>query len=151
MKTLLTLLLTLVCLTSAFARIGETEQQIETRYGKPVADLTESGGTVSHRYRTAEWEIVVDYFNGKSGVEIFSRKDHGKFSQAGLARLLTQSAEGGEWIAGAKLDASAPRDVRQLVPGDGTIEWTQKNGRRAQFNLKYQDVMFDTVESVSSR
>jgi len=141
MKTTLAFLLALVCLTSAHARIGETERQIEARYGKAAADLRETG-VISH-HRNGKWDIIVHYRGGKSIVESFSRKDNGKLTLADVQRLLALSSEGGRWIPGARISSDGPLSIRGLVPGDGTIEWTQNNGRRATFIWKYQDLSFD--------
>ena len=51
--------LLLCCCASAFARIGETEQQIEARYGKSIGPLREGTEVLGKAYRSSGLTISV--------------------------------------------------------------------------------------------
>ncbi|MGC3992202.1 MAG: hypothetical protein QM796_21410 [Chthoniobacteraceae bacterium] len=62
--------------SSASARIGETAEQILTRYGqgKKVEDRLIATGAETWKYDKGDFNIEVVFINGVSAWEIFSRK-----------------------------------------------------------------------------
>lgn len=74
-------LILLVTASCVEARIGDTEAQIETRYGPALA--TKDGYIARHTRRFYDFKnygIEVDYVDGKSAVEYFRTKDHSPLS-----------------------------------------------------------------------
>jgi hypothetical protein len=65
---------------SAFARIGETEKQIEARYGKAVQTLR---ATKAYSYKG--FLVIVAFDNGVSGVEIYQKHDASPMSAAPIS------------------------------------------------------------------
>lgn len=98
MKTILIVLLTCA---SALARIGETEPQIEARYGKPIkrisaTDLPGPGHT--QMYKSAGIQIMVTFIDGASGSECYSKSSHGKLELSEVETILTANAGEKRWL-----------------------------------------------------
>jgi hypothetical protein len=71
------LLLFLLFLTvPAYARLDETTEQIEARYGKPLNDIKpESPATAANVYEKNGFHITVGFYEGKSYYEQFRKID----------------------------------------------------------------------------
>jgi hypothetical protein len=92
----LILLITASCVE---ARIGDTEAQIETRYGPAV--VKKDGYIERHTkrwYDFKNYQIEVEYVDGKSVVEYFRTKNHSPISAAETQIILTANAPWGEWV-----------------------------------------------------
>lgn len=94
---LLTLILTLAA--TASARIGETVEQLDARYGKPIR--TTAGPTGAARfekrtYKNEGLEIAVFVYLGRSHQEIFKKPD-GELSQEQVQKILTDNSFGSQW------------------------------------------------------
>jgi len=62
--------------TSAFARIGETRQEIDKRYGEGKRDdIQRLDGAESIKYHFSNYQIEVVFHDNKSIWEIFQRQD----------------------------------------------------------------------------
>jgi hypothetical protein len=79
------------CMT-AFARIGETEAQIESRYGKSFATVR-----LSKIYFYGEFFVVVSFANGKSGREIYVKRDSTALNETEIRSLLNANSNGTKW------------------------------------------------------
>jgi hypothetical protein len=91
--------ITLLMLVSpAFARIGETEQQIEARYGRSSRTLSKGNEPLQKLYRSSGLNIGVTYIDGVSQCEIFSKQDDSELSKNEIALLLEANAAGTKWI-----------------------------------------------------
>jgi hypothetical protein len=130
---------------SAFARIGETEAQIEARYGKPTKNVTASEFAltgVTRMYKSAGFEIVVTFVDGKSGSEYFSKGSYGKLDQSEVDTILAANA--GKW---AEIKADHPlynwRSQRWIL-GDMSsfvvADFDQINGNLSIFSKTFLDV-----------
>jgi hypothetical protein len=88
----------LLIATSAFARIGETEQQIEARYGKPIKLIggVPPGLEGIKRYQSAGLDIYVNFISGLSEEEYYS-KQYGKIERAEVDAILQANSQGKEW------------------------------------------------------
>ena len=71
------LLLFLLFLTvPAYARLDETTEQIEARYGKPLSDIKpENPATAANVYEKNGFHITVGFYEGKSYYEQFRKID----------------------------------------------------------------------------
>jgi hypothetical protein len=70
------LLCFLLLAVPAHARLGETTQQIEARYGKPIrATKPESPATDAQVYEKNGFRITVGYYEGKSYYEQYQKID----------------------------------------------------------------------------
>jgi hypothetical protein len=69
--------LALFATLTANARIGETQQEIATRYGegRKSGDRLKAPGAETWKYSAGGFSIEVVYVNGKSVWELFERKD----------------------------------------------------------------------------
>jgi hypothetical protein len=81
-----------LCGASTFARIGETEAQIEKRYGKPTFN---SSSTRSYFYKTLS--IIVAFDNGVSGIETYEKHDGASMSAREIRQLLDANGDGTKW------------------------------------------------------
>jgi len=70
------LLCLLLLAVPAYARLGETSEQIEARYGKPIkATKPEGPATDAEVYEKNGFQITVGYHEGKSYYEEFRKPD----------------------------------------------------------------------------
>jgi len=98
MKAVITfVILCAICASSAFARIGETEAQIEARYGKPVVTFSKGKERPRKGYLSAGFRITVSYLDGVSASEIYQKPDQSKLSQTEIDTLLAANSGGGTW------------------------------------------------------
>ena len=73
------LLCLLLSAIPAYARLGETTEQIEARYGKPIqATKPESPATDAEVYEKNGFQITVGYFERRSCYEQFRKVDPDK-------------------------------------------------------------------------
>lgn len=88
----------LMLVSAAFARIGETEQQIEARYGKATHTLSKGNEPLQKLYRSSGLDIGVTYIDGVSQIESFRKEDQSALSKNEIALLLEANAAGSKWI-----------------------------------------------------
>src|ERR1039457_4135935 len=70
------LLCFLLLAVPAYARLDETTEQIQARYGKPLSDIKpESPATVARVYEKNGFRIAVGFYEGKSYYEQFRKID----------------------------------------------------------------------------
>ncbi len=81
-----------LCVVSAFARIGETEAQIEKRYGKPTPSSSSTKG-----YFYKDLFIIVAFDNGVSGIETYEKRDGASMSAGEIRQLLDVNGDGTKW------------------------------------------------------
>ncbi len=81
-----------LCGATAFARIGETEMQIEKRYGKSTPS---SYSTKGYFYKNLF--IIVTFDNGVSGIETYEKRDVASISTGEIRRLLDANGGGTKW------------------------------------------------------
>jgi hypothetical protein len=68
----------------AFARLGQTEDQVNALFGKPVdPGKPDSDGITTNTYKnpTGEYIAVVQFLKGHSVAEAYSRVDRSKLSE----------------------------------------------------------------------
>ena len=82
----------LLCGATAFARISETEAQIEKRYGKPTPSFS---STTSYFYKALV--IIVTFDNGVSGIETYEKRDGASMSAGEIRQLLDANGDGTKW------------------------------------------------------
>jgi hypothetical protein len=69
----------LMLVSPAFARNGETEQQIEVRHGKTVRTLSRGNEPLQKLYRSPGVDIGVTYIDGVRQSELFTKHDKSEF------------------------------------------------------------------------
>jgi hypothetical protein len=93
---------------SAFARIGENEQQIATRYGTPIRSFNvpalNAGGTTK-MYKASGLEIIVTFIAGLSEEEYYVKAHNAKLDRSEVETLLNSNAGGKQW---KEVDKSHP-------------------------------------------
>lgn len=141
MKTILSLLLILSVSSSAFARIGESEQQVEARYGKPIAprvpgeDLGETKA-----YVCAGFLIAVTFVDGVSQREMYAKNDKSAITGAEVEVLLEANRGNLQW------GGSHPADQKPLP--FGVEEWRCIDQRsRVAFHDTRQHSFFVTTQA----
>jgi hypothetical protein len=86
---------------NGFAGIGEDEKQIEVRYGKAGKDLGTHGEVHEVGYASGGFLILVDYVNGISQREGFTKPDTSPLTDQNVKDILAMSAaEGTTWQEG---------------------------------------------------
>ena len=81
-----------LCGATAFGRIGETEAQIEKRYGKPTPSSSSTKG-----YFYKDLFIIVSFDDGVSGIETCEKRDGASMSAGEIRRLLDANGDGTKW------------------------------------------------------
>jgi len=103
MRTLLLALLALLGLTATVhARLGETEDAVITRYGKPKAKMHRAWGD-EEMFSMNGFNITVTFLNGVSRGELY-RITSGKITDDQVANLLSANGEGYSWEELPKTD-----------------------------------------------
>lgn len=82
----------------ASATIGETDAQIETRYGKPFKDITTETFGVMRGFISPGYVVGVKIIDGVSEMEMFSKMDQSDMSASEIAQLCKANGTG-EWKA----------------------------------------------------
>jgi hypothetical protein len=81
-------------ITSASARIGETEAQISARYGQSVGDIpTETFGKV-RGFMQPGYLVGVAFVNGISDMEMFSKTDQSEMTASEIEDFLKANGAG---------------------------------------------------------
>src|SRR6266550_9454200 len=84
----------------AFARLGQTEDQVSALFGKPTdPGKPDSDGITTNMYKnpTGEYLAVVQFLKGRSVAEAYSRVDRHKLSEKELSILIEGKADGNKW------------------------------------------------------
>lgn len=129
MKTILFLLILVLGVSaSAFARIGETTEQVDRRYGAPLETTKDKGE--SRRYSFRGFTVLVNFERGISQCEVYQKKDISRMTEAEIKGLLGANAGGSAW-----------RD--DADEGSDTYIYRSKDGRSriAIYNLRGHDLM----------
>ena len=85
----------------AFARIGQTEEQVSALFGKPIdAGTPDKEGVTTNMYKnpTGEYHALVQFLKDHSIAEAYSRVDGGKLSEKEMSIFLQGNSGGKEWI-----------------------------------------------------
>jgi len=77
---------------SGFGRIGDDEKQIEAIYGKPAKVLEETGSMRRVGYTAGAFAVVVDFLNGISRREGFTKPDTSQLNDEEIKQILNVSA-----------------------------------------------------------
>src|ERR1044072_6953661 len=81
--------------TSAFARIGETLEQLNKRYGHP--SQASRGNEVYRRYTFRGFSILVALDQGVSQCEVYEKGDGSRMSEGEILGLLEANAAKSPW------------------------------------------------------
>ena len=79
---------------TAQARIGDTEEQIRTRYGNPITVLPSrsSDAGLTKCYSSDGFSIAVTYLRGHSAREMFIKSDNSTITKTEIDRLINGRA-----------------------------------------------------------
>jgi hypothetical protein len=124
MKTLYTLTIAAFILStaSAFARIGETREQIDKRYGQGVhSDYQRLDGAETIKYHFNNFQVEVVFHDGKSIWEIFQRQNR-LIDTSDIKMLMKANAgEGHTWhydgVSRQWERSGSPQFIGYLWPG----------------------------------
>jgi hypothetical protein len=85
----------------AFARIGQTEEQVSALFGKSIDPGTpDKDGVTTNMYKnaTGDYLALVQFLKGRSIAEAYSRVDRAKLSEKEMSIFLQGNSGGKEWI-----------------------------------------------------
>src|SRR5437899_8353913 len=88
-----------VITVTAYARIGETEDAIAQRYGKPI--ILKDGYNARHKigsYEFKNYAITVDFIDGRSAREYFKTKDRTPLSAEERQVILAANGDLNQWV-----------------------------------------------------
>lgn len=110
-------------LATAQARIGETEAQIQARYGAPLTALqSHSGGAGrTNCYSASGFLVAVTFLNGRSVREVITKADSSEISDVEIQKFLKNSVTG---LAADAQGLTGPRTVTA-----GVQEWRSLDQR----------------------
>ncbi|MFZ1220905.1 MAG: hypothetical protein WAO00_16540 [Chthoniobacterales bacterium] len=103
MKNILILAATIVIGLSgqAFARIGQTEEQVRALFGKSIDPGTpDKDGVTTNMYKnpSGEYLALVQFLKGRSIAEAYSRVDGGRLSEKEMSIFLQGNSGGKKWM-----------------------------------------------------
>jgi hypothetical protein len=87
--------------SDAFARIGQTEEQVTALFGKPIdAGTPDKEGVTTNMYKnpSGEYHALVQFQKGRSIAEAYSRVDGGELSEKEMSIFLQGNSGGKDWI-----------------------------------------------------
>ncbi len=113
----LTALACLGLITTGLARVGETEKEIEARYGKPGKDMGMRGNVHQIGYMSGGFMILVDFVNGVSQREGFANPDSTPLTNDAIDEILRMNTpEGLTWEPGR-----SPGEDKAWQRSDGKV------------------------------
>jgi len=122
--TALTIALLFAALCSAFSRVGETQQQIEARYGAgPLSDIQRMPEAQTYKYMKDNFQIEVVIYEGRSIWEIIQRQDGDRYiTDPEIKDILNAYKEAGRtWFYDQRLKrwerSNKPKYVAYRWPG----------------------------------
>lgn len=93
-------LIFLLSALSAFARLGETDKEVEARYGAPAQIKNDVFGGEGRAYYFKEYLVIVCFRDGKSAMEIVKPTNQvDRIDDADCLALASGIGGGGEWKA----------------------------------------------------
>ena len=107
----------------AFARLGQTEDQVNALFGKPIdPGKPDRDGITTNMYKnpTGEYLALVQFLNGHSVTEAYSRIDKHKLSEKELSIFLEGNSGGKEW----KKKSAQARMGKKRPSRDGMVRNT---------------------------
>jgi hypothetical protein len=87
--------------SEAFARLGQTEEQVSALFGKPIdAGTPDKEGVTTNMYKnpTGDYHALVQFLKGHSIAEAYSRVDGAQLSEKEMSIFLQGNSGGKEWI-----------------------------------------------------
>ena len=90
------LLIALMFSSPAIARIGETPEQLNKRYGKPLETIRENLET--RRYLFRGFIILVGLEKGISQCEVYRKEDNSRMTESDIYGLLEANTGSSEWV-----------------------------------------------------
>ena len=133
-------------LSPVSARIGETEAQIETRYGKKITAMDLAYGR-SWVYGHAGMVIVVTYREGLTALEMYSKQDKTAFTDTEIGVFM--KANGGDRFVWMEEESNDRGVIRWRRAGPGMI-MTYPRDRRSLF-LCTEQIWKETGQKVIDR
>ncbi len=135
MKKLLIVVCVTLCLSvqqRAWARLGETRAELMTRYGKVESESNGPFGELSLTFYKGGFCITADLIGQKTVNLVIQKLDKSAISEAEMAALLSDNANGQQWKKGAVPDYWMRTDGAVAVGGGKTIsfstpEWLSKS------------------------
>jgi hypothetical protein len=109
-----------LAVATARGRIGETEAQIQTRYGEALTTLPSrtSGAGLTKCYAARGYLVAVTYLHGRSAREMIVKADSSKITDAEIYRLLgtnaNDSSAGAQALTGPKIVTVGVTEWRSL-------------------------------------
>ena len=97
MKTASILAAVAITLTKAHARVGETAQEIETRYGKPTGETKRWGGDPRREYTYRGYRVLVSFHKDVCRAESYRKIPPSPFLESEVTALLREHAAGSKW------------------------------------------------------
>jgi hypothetical protein len=86
---------------NAFARLGQTEEQVSALFGNPIdPGMPDKEGVTTNMYKnpSGEYHALVQFLKGHSIAEAYSRVDGAKLSEKEMSIFLQGNSGGKEWI-----------------------------------------------------
>ena len=129
---------------TARAEIGDTEVQIQTRYGAPVTILPSNpdDAGLTKCYTSAGYSIAVTFLHGRSSRETLIKADKSKISEKEVRALL--KARGGAESWNLQRELSSPIDA-----GASVLEWHGTDHRIALYDSHSQALFITTQKYIN--
>lgn len=115
----------MLAISPTWARLGETAEECDARYGKPTTVEKESDGIPNRTYQYGDFLVKVAFIDGKSVCEEFKKTGKNLLTMEEAQRLLEVNKQGSDWVLKDDLDDATPESWMR-VDGDAKA-WTIGN------------------------
>ncbi len=129
---------------TAAARIGETEAEVNARYGAPIFTLSsQEAANLTKCYLADGFSIAVTYVSGRSAREMVAKADKSEITEKEINRLLEANSGGSSW--------NAQQLAGQKNVPDGLLGWrtTDKKPRVALYDERTQAFFVTTQRFIN--
>jgi hypothetical protein len=127
--------------TVCHARVGETQAQVEARYGKHMKEVKAlAPASAAYLYRKGDLAFFVGFIDGKAAYELVESVEED--GDIGEGKLEANEID-------ASLKANAPDGGWKEVMGaqDGNRHWTSADGKlTAAYNVKNYQLLIESSE-----
>jgi hypothetical protein len=87
----------LTILSSVWANLGDSEDELNRSYGKWIERRPREDGTISNLYEKGDYLFFAIFLRGVSVFEMYSHADGSNLSEKEIARFLKANAGGATW------------------------------------------------------
>lgn len=155
-KFILCFIFLFIIASSAYARIGETEQECIQRYGKPVTNKADTAfpllrNAVNRTYEYQGWQIRAAFINNHAVKIAYAKlstpNQSSVINKDEINAILLAEKHGGEWKKGRKLLGFTREALANSLAQTGKLRWTHSKGLKAHMKTGNMIMIVESPEA----